>query len=339
VLLILFAIFVAPRWYALGAEQSAEPGVDFSCQQAEYLGDNCFAAFRALLQELHVRHVRLSLHWSEVEPRPGTYNFTEADTLIQMASASGADVLLTVGIKAQRYPEFYLPPWLASGNSLPQGAIVDQAPGVRDALLAYVRAAAEHYALTRTVTAWQVENEPFIKNPEEIHGWTVSPQTTADEAAVVRAADPLKRPIVVTHSTWTIYDVAWKQALGIGDVLGENVFTKKAWLTSWWYFFPYEMGPWVPDLPGQAAAARRAGKQFWITEMQAEPEEQRSLLTLDPRQARSISPRLLRDNWDLARRSGATRVYFWGAEWWYHERGTGTRQDLWSTAAAIFAGK
>src|SRR5581483_6710594 len=141
--------------------------------------------------------------------RPGQFDFSETDRLVQMAAQRGADVLLTVGIKAQRYPEVYLPAWLQQGETYPQGAVLDQEPGVRSAATSYLTAAVQHYAANPTVAAWQVENEPFIKNFEKIHGWTISEEMTAAEVAAVRAADPLHRPLVITHSSWTIYDRRW----------------------------------------------------------------------------------------------------------------------------------
>jgi hypothetical protein len=335
VALLLLAVFVGRRWYDVAPQGSPELGVSFSCRQARFLGEDCLPAYTALLDELGVRHVRLSLYWSEVEPSPGSYDFSEVDALVSAAAARGADVLLTMGIKGQRYPEVYLPDWLVAGRAIPESAYLDRVPGVRNAALAIVQAAAAHFATTRAVTAWQVENEPFIKNFDEIQGWRVSSEMTAAEVAALRAADPLRRPIVVTHSSWTVYDQGWKRALALGDVLGQNVFTKKAWVADWWYFFPYRMGPWVPNLPGQASLARRQGKQLWITELQAEPEERRGLTTLSPEQIGSISPRLLKENLALARRSGAGRVYLWGAEWWYAARNGGARTDLWDAARAL----
>src|SRR5579885_3453598 len=40
-LLVLCAIFVAPRWFTVGAKDNPEPGISFSCRQARYLGDDC----------------------------------------------------------------------------------------------------------------------------------------------------------------------------------------------------------------------------------------------------------------------------------------------------------
>ena len=336
------ALFVGRYWYDAAPQGNPQFGISYSCNQARYLlgaSVDCAGTLAAILDDLGARHVRLSLYWNAVEPQPGAFDFSETDALIAAARAHGADVLLTLGIKAQRYPEVYLPSWLANTASLPEGAVLDRLPGVRDAALAFVDAAVAHYADDTTVTAWQVENEPFIKNFQTIDGWTVSAQTTAAEAAEVRRNDAQHRPVVVTHSAWTIYDQAWKQALGLGDVLGENVFTKKAWIRPWWYFFPYHIGPLAPDLPGQAALARREGKQLWITELQAEPEEQRALpQTLDGN-ADSLTPQNFAATLRLARRSGASRVYLWGSEWLYAVRATPRGTLLWNEARAALAAR
>ncbi len=334
---VALALFVGRYWYETAPLSKPQFGLSFSCNQARYLlGPNadCAATLAAILDGLGARHLRISLYWNEVEPRRGLFDFQQSDALIAVARTHDADVLLSLGIKAQRYPEVYLPAWLTSTANVPVGAALDQLPDVHDAVLAFDAAAVAHYADDPTVTAWQVENEPFIKNFQTIRGWTVSPQMTAAEAAEVHRDDPRHRPVIVTHSAWTIYDQAWKQALALGEVLGENVFTKKAWVRPWWYFFPYQIGPFAPDLPGQAALARREGKQLWITELQAEPEEERALpQTLDGH-ADSLTPQSFAATLRLARRSGASRVYLWGAEWLYSVRATPRGALLWSEARA-----
>jgi len=339
VTIVLLAIFVGRYWYAAASQGDPQLGVSFSCRQVRYLGNDCATVYAALLDDVGVKHVRLSLYWSDVEPAQGQFDFAETDQLVREASARGADVLLTIGIKAQRYPEVYLPAWLAQTSGLPQGTVLDGLPGVHDATLAFVEAAVRHYAADSAVIGWQIENEPYIKNFQTINGWVISPAMVAAEAETVRREDYRHRPVVVTHSSWTVYDQNWKRALQTGDVLGQNVFTKKAWIRNWWYFFPLEMGPFVPDLPGQARATKAKGKQFWITELQAEPEERRSLTDLDLGQVRSISPAILDWNVAIARRSGATRVYLWGAEWWYAIRGKNQRLDMWSAAKRLFQGR
>lgn len=337
--LLAVAAFVGRYWYDTAAQGQPEFGISFSCQQARYLlgaATDCPATLAAILDGLGARQVRLSLYWDDVEPRPGTFDFAATDALVRVCAAHGADVLLTVGIKGQRFPEVYLPGWLDDGSALPEGTVLDRQPGVHDAVLRYVEAAVAHYGGDPTIAAWQVENEPFIKNFQTIRGWTVSPAMTADEAAAVRRLDSRRRPVVVTHSSWTVYDQAWKRALSLGDVLGQNVFTKKAWVRPWWYFFPYHAGPWTPNLPGQARLARRQGKQLWITELQAEPEEQRALTATLDGNAHSLTPTAFAGTIALARRSEASRAYLWGAEWLYAVRATPRGVELWRQAQALF---
>src|SRR5947209_7279874 len=47
-------------WPARAAAGAPVYGVDFSCRQAEWLGEDCHATYGAILDQLGVRHVRLS---------------------------------------------------------------------------------------------------------------------------------------------------------------------------------------------------------------------------------------------------------------------------------------
>ena len=55
--------------------------------------------------------------------------------------------------------------------------------------------------------------------------------------------------------------------------------------------------------------------------------------------AASFSPRWFRANVDLARRSGASRVYLWGAEWWAYLRDTRAEPELWEMARDLLRGQ
>ena len=70
----------------------------------------------------------------------------------------------------------------------------------------------------------------------------------------------------------------------------------------------------------QARTARKAGKEFWVTELQAEPwtDHDSRLITPDSPSA-NLSPQKLRQNVIYARKSGAERIYLWGSEWWLYQ--------------------
>ena len=181
----------------------------------------------------------------------------------------------------------------------------------------------------------------FVHFEGHANGWRLRQEFVAREIATVRAADPGGHPIVISHASWLRADMTWRWILDHADVLAQSVYTKRQrgpW--PWLYIFPYRLGPLTPHLPGQARHAARDAKELWIGELQAEPYEQP---TVDPRripthQAGSFSLRWLHENIRLANRSGATRVYLWGAEWWAYLRDARGEPELWEAARTLFAG-
>ncbi|MGH2588751.1 MAG: hypothetical protein ACRDJE_27830, partial [Dehalococcoidia bacterium] len=95
--LVLIAFYGVGRcgWPSTAAEGSPEYGVNFSCKQAEYLGLDCTRLFAAVLDDLGVRHVRIAAYWSDIERRPGVYNFSSVDRLLDMAAERGAGVTVS----------------------------------------------------------------------------------------------------------------------------------------------------------------------------------------------------------------------------------------------------
>lgn len=299
---------------------SAPPvlGVSFSHRHASWLGLDPQQALETLIRDLGVRYLRLSLHWDEIAPEPGRHDFSPLRPWLDIAARYGCRVVMTAGIKAQRHPEFYPPAWLTENHAIPHGAALDDHPRVVTLLLLMLERAVAFLADVDVIDAWQVENEPFLPAAGRTAGWRISPDLLAREVAVTRDADPRHRPIVVNHSSRTVFDQVWRQALAAGDVLAQNVYTRRPLdpRLPIRYRNDYALGPLAPNLRRQMASAHRQGKRFWITELQAEPWERLDILTARPEQIGSISPQRLRRNLALAAASGAGRVYLWGAEWW-----------------------
>jgi hypothetical protein len=344
VALLVLALYGFSRcgWYERAPLGDPEYGVNFSCKRAQFFGEDCAALFTRVLTELDVRHVRLSVYWSDVEGEPGVYDFHAIDDLLAIADAHDARVTVTIGMKAQRFPEYWLPTWLRLAAQIPPDVFPEDSPLIQKHLFPFLEAAARHVGDHPAVEAIQVENEPFVHFEGHANGWRIRRDFLAREIATVRAADPGRHPIVVSHASWLRRDDTWRWILEHADVLAQSVYTKRQrgpW--PWLYIFPYRLGHFTPNLPGQAKAAHAAGKTLWIAELQAEPYEQP---TVDVRRipthaAASFSPRWFRENIKLARRSGATRVYLWGVEWWYYLRDTRGEPELWETARALLAGE
>ena len=341
VALVLLAVYAFSQWGWYEREPLGEPeyGINFSCKRAEFFGQDCAALFERTLAELGVRHVRLSVYWSDVESEPGVYDFQAIDELLAIAAAYDARVSVTIGMKAQRYPEFWLPTWLRLEARIPLNAFPEDSPLLQAALFPYLEAAARHVGAHPAVDSIQVENEPFVHFEGHASGWRIRKEFLAREIQTVRAADGGRHPIVVTHASWLRRDGTWRWILENADILAQSVYTKRQrgpW--PWLYIFPYRIGYFTPDLPGQARAAERAGKALWIAELQAEPFEgpDVDVRSIPAHAAASFSPRWFRWNITLARRSGATRVYLWGVEWWAYLRDQRGEPELWETARALF---
>ncbi len=315
-------------------------GLDFSCRQAEWLGEDCHAAYAAILDQLDVRHIRLSAYWYQIEPAPGQFDFSSIDWQIDEAAQHGVAVTLSVGIKGQRSPEFYMPDWLMAGRHIPDGDSPANYPDISAAALAFVQATVQHEADNSTVEVWQVENEPYVHFWRTAHDWSLPERFVDQEAAAVRSADPLHRPLLITHASWLSTDGTWRRILSTTDIVGEAVYTKRQrGPFAFVYLLPFQLGPLTPNLPGQERTARTQGKAVWISELQAEPFEApwvgiRSVPTCN---FPSISPDLMRANLTLARRSGAERAYLWGAEWWYFCLTQRRDPSYWQVAQQAFA--
>jgi hypothetical protein len=327
------------QWYTSAPLGSPTFGANFSCKRAAWLGLDCMRTLERLLDDLGVRRFRLVVYWSEAEPAPGRYDWRAIDAQLDALHARGAKAVVVIGMKGPRWPEFWFPHWLERMTSIPAEGYPEDAALVQDYLFPYLEAAAKHLAAHPAVEAIQVENEPFVYYRGHANKRHLRPALVAREIETVRRATGGRLPTVVSHASWFRGDPTPSWILDHADVLAQSVYTKRQrgpW--PWLYLFPYQLGPLTPDLPGQARAAARRGKELWIGELQAEPYEQ---ATRDPRvlpthELRSFSVAWLERNVTLARRSGATRVYFWGAEWWAYLRERRGDEALWRAARAYF---
>jgi hypothetical protein len=162
-------------------------GASFSPRRARDRGLAWEDAFRRLLV-LELSPLRLSTYWDGVE----LDGYGEVDWLLDECDRAGRQVVLTVGMKAQAWPEFAIPGRL--NPAARSGADVSGAAGLRDAVLALVETTVERYRGRRCVVAWQIENEPV--NRSGPRRWWIGAELVRDEIAAARRVDP-SRPIVV----------------------------------------------------------------------------------------------------------------------------------------------
>ena len=125
-------------------------GMSFNTLYATELGLDWKETYDAILDDLHVKHLRLAAHWPMVEPLSHVYNFKELDYQIKRAGEVHADVILAVGKRLPRWPECHVPDW---AKDLPK----DQQ---QQEILDYMTTVINRYKNDPTITTWQIENEP-----------------------------------------------------------------------------------------------------------------------------------------------------------------------------------
>ncbi|MCC6418900.1 MAG: beta-galactosidase, partial [Gemmataceae bacterium] len=309
-----------------------------SCTQAEYLlledpaagpagyvsdarpgrANWCAGVLDRLLEATGARYLRLSVEWANVEPERGQYDFALIDALLAVAERRQARVLLTVGVKGQRHPEYYLPSWLTAARQYAEGATVSDDPLLHDNALAMVGAVVRHVAASPAIDAWAADNEPFLPSPRA-ENWVLSRSFVEEEESVIRGNDSAARPVLINHAEHFVFDRRWEWTLADADVVGTSLYPFRNYeIAGHTFVVPIlEIGPLAPNYAARARMTKAAGKQYWITELQAEPWPDGDIRYLSPQHPpRDLTPANFRRNVDYARRTGAERVYLWGAEWW-----------------------
>ncbi len=331
-------------------------GINFDCDFAEFLlleepggpyfSDDrpdratwCAGTLGTLLTGLNARYVRISVQWSEVEPREGEYDFALLDALLAEAERHDAKVLVTVGMKAQRHPEYYIPDWaLARGRPAERASPSDD-PYLHDRALAMVEAVVRHVAGSTAIDSWGAENEPFVESHRSSF-WGLTPEWVTEVADTIRANDPLRRPVVAGHGQHLAIDQDWRDAIAPADVLSASIYPfRNVTILGYDFVVPIlEIGPLGPNYAHQGREARKRGKEYWVTEIQAEP-----WIDTDPRfvgpgnPSPNLTESKFRRSVEYARKTGAQRVYLWGAEWWLFQRDHYGDDWWWELAKATIA--
>lgn len=319
--LALFVLFVI--WRALflvdfGSEVAPSFGVSFSPAQAEYLGLDWIEAYSALLNDLGAQNIRIAAYWNRIEKAPGTYDFSELDTLMDGAQASGAKVVLAVGRRLPRWPECHVPAW---AQDAPE-------PVIEQRVLSLVEAVVNRYSDHPALRMWQVENEPFLT----IFGLCpkISREFVEYEIALVKQLDP-RHPVFTTDSGEL---ASWLRTAHLGDYFGTTMY-RAVWHPVLGYVHHtntipasfYRMKSWF---------VRKPADQIIISELQAEPWTPSGLAESSiEEQFKSMDPQFFSETIRFSQKTGFPEIYLWGSEWWYWLKLQGYPEH-WEIAKTLF---
>ncbi len=302
--LIVVAILVGSFIVGMQVISFAPPspvryGVTFSPEYARYLGIDPQKTFATIINDWKFKDVRLAAEWDTVEPSPGKFNFTELDSLMNQSAAAEVKVVLAVGQKTPHWPECHLPAWATTLSDSAYAA----------ARTEYISTVVERYKNHPALEIWQVENEPLLDFG------SCPPFSVADleaELALVKKLDPLHGTLVTDSGEIN----SWQTTARIGDYFGTTLYK-----IVWNKYTGYLHYDWFPASLYRARAwlAKRSPETAFIIELQAEPwlpDKPITEVSIEE-QDKSMSIERLKKNVVFAHRVGFSRIYLWGAEWWY----------------------
>ena len=160
IIVVIFIVCLASmygiaRWYI--STQSNLPlqlGVSFIPDYASSLGLNPEQTMSALINDVHVKHFRLTSYWSDIEQTPGNYNFSQLDWEFAQADNAHAKITLVVGLRQPRWPECHPPSWVNTAAPVSQW---------QPQLEQYMSVVVNRYKNNPALENYQLENEYFLK--------------------------------------------------------------------------------------------------------------------------------------------------------------------------------
>ncbi|MBI2098138.1 MAG: endo-1,4-beta-xylanase [Candidatus Wildermuthbacteria bacterium] len=293
-------------------------GANFSKKHAVALGLDWRATYSALLDDLGVKRLKVSLDWDELAPEKGEFSFADADWQVAESEKRNAQLLLVVGMKTMRWPECHIPEWA-------QGLLKREQ---QEEVLKLLEAVVQRYKDSPALYAWQVENEPLF--PFGDCPWR-DLRFLKKEVALVKALDP-NHPVVISDSGELSF---WIQAGRIGDKVSTTMY-RKVWFHEISRYVEY---PLPPVFYARKAAYVRGlfGKEVMVGELQAEPWGPGKLLydTSLEEQDRAFNLAQFRKNIAYAKRTGLKEFYLWGSEWWFWRKEKASDPTFWEEARAL----
>lgn len=281
-----------------------ELGTTFSHRKIIDLQLDPVAAFNDLLS-LNFDIIRLPTYWSEIEVEKGKYDFERIKTQLDLCQKSNQRVIITLGMKAPRWPEFYIPEWIDPAN------FTDRT--FQDSLLTFIQQTITELQHFTCITHWQVENEAL--DPSGPEDKTIPIALITQEIALVRSID--SRPIHTTLWGNVLTKRNNSESLApLVDSIGIDLYFKQ-------FLFDTPLGSVYggPQDSLHKIHSHLANQHtpYWITELQAEPWE-KDEETYASENPGSLSPEQLQKNFALAKQLQPEKILFWGYEYWYWKK-------------------
>lgn len=295
-------------------------GVTFSETYTKALKLPWQETYKAILNEIDFKKIRLVAYWNEIETKKGSFDFSDLDWQIDEATKAHKDITLTVGYRVPRWPECYAPDWTKDYSD----------SDFENSINAFVKKTVERYKEKPAIKSWQIENEPFLGLFGDCK--KITHEALKKRIEMVKEIDST-RSIITTDTGELSF---WTRMRGLSDTFGSTLY-KIVWneyIGHFHHFFPasfYTARFWLLNKLSPSTS------KFIISELQSEPWPEDSLWLGDmpfERQIKHFDTEDMRNIATFAKKTGAEEIYLWGAEWWYFRKVHGD-DAFWEEAKKI----
>lgn len=271
-------------------------GTTFSTNHCEYIKLDYQDSFKQIL-DLKFDFIRIGTYWSIIESSKEDIELDSLMYMLDLCENNGQDVVLTIGMKAPRWPEFYIPKW--AQDNLEQNVL-----DFNLKILQFIK----NYTCIKYL---QIENEPLDPTwpdnnfvPVNLLYKEIEQAKSFNYDVIVNfwGNELTKRnlyPLVINYTDIIGIDIYYNQNIGPNKYTG-----------------PLDSDPKLKKL------ITKITKPIWIMELQAEPWEVDVFYAKDI-PPKSINPKLLEKNYDRAIKLGVKAIFFWGCEFWLWQKAKG----------------
>jgi len=319
ILLILIIGFFC--YFFVGKARRVEQidfGITFSKIQAERYDLDWKELYLAILDDLGIKKIRLIAYWPEIEPIEGSFDWDDLDWQIKKAEERKVEIILVVGRRLPRWPECHIPEWAGNLSEKEQ----------QEKILIIISEIINHYKEKKSIKFWQIENEPFLRTFGECP--KLDKKFLDKEIALARSLDNSRKIILTESGEFS----TWIKAARRTDIVGTTLY-RKVYGALGYVHYP------IPAIFYQRKAALIKKlfdvEEIFVIELQAEPwgPEATQKLSLEE-QSKSMDLEKFRKIIDYTKRTGFSKAYLWGAEWWYWLKIKHNDDSMWNSAKLLF---
>lgn len=333
----LALLFQSPPVYA----RNIRIGTTYSPKQSMYLDQDWKKTYQDIL-DMGFDIIRLGAYWNEIESKKDNFSFESLDWQIEEARNRKIPVILTVGMKAPRWPEYFIPDWVLEESRLKFGQDVSTDAFLKKRTLKFIKMLIDRYKHQPIIQCWQVENEPLDRaGPNH---WRIGRKFLEEEVGLVRMLDKTKRPIMINIATYPnkfLHLIAkvsspanpLRDTLSFCDILGLNIYPTVGHKL-WWFKLYFRTRPKERFIYFSKIVnyAKEAGKKVWITELQAEPWEPGELVHKKKTQPITAKAEAISSVFNEFGSLGIDTVLLWGSEYWHFRKTQHGDESWWKKA-------